>query len=344
MSKLLTIVVPVYKVEQYINKCLDSCIIYTTDENGNRVLDEELMNQLEVIIVNDGTPDNSAELSREYTIRYPQTFRQIDKENGGHGSAWNVGVKEATGKYLRFLDSDDWLTNLDLLMKKLQDCEADLVFTHHNTYFTDSCTSQIDNCNEPYDVILTMNNLPIERFLSQHFYASFQRVTCRTQLLSPFYPVFTEKTRYDDSIMSVLPILQGSSFIVFDFVLYNYLIGRDGQTVDRENLLKYCEQHNAEYGKIYDFVIKYKTKEKDDMSAVLDALLFRAFSDTITIALSLPYYRRKRCVTYLKSKIPNQNIYKYSKAINRYLKWPFILAFVYDQIRRIKNQTIHKSR
>lgn len=80
MNKLLTIVIPVYKVEQYINKCLDSLI-----------LSEDLMEKLEVIIVNDGTPDNSAELSREYTMRYPQTFRQIDKENGGHGSAWNVG-------------------------------------------------------------------------------------------------------------------------------------------------------------------------------------------------------------------------------------------------------------
>ena len=54
MQKLLTIVVPVYKVEPYINKCLDSCILE----------DEKLMSQLEVIIVNDGTPDNSAEMSR----------------------------------------------------------------------------------------------------------------------------------------------------------------------------------------------------------------------------------------------------------------------------------------
>ena len=71
-NKLLTIVVPVYKVEPYINKCLDSCVL----------ADEKLMSQLEVIIVNDGTPDNSAEMSREYVKNYPQTFRQIDKENG----------------------------------------------------------------------------------------------------------------------------------------------------------------------------------------------------------------------------------------------------------------------
>ena len=84
MEKLLTIVIPVYKVEAYINKCLDSLII-----------DPALMEKMDVLIVNDGTPDNSAEMSREYVKRFPGVFRQIDKENGGHGSVWNLGVREA---------------------------------------------------------------------------------------------------------------------------------------------------------------------------------------------------------------------------------------------------------
>ncbi len=57
MQKLLTIVVPVYKVEPYINKCLDSCLIYKANEQGDKALDENLMNQLEVVIMNDGTRD-----------------------------------------------------------------------------------------------------------------------------------------------------------------------------------------------------------------------------------------------------------------------------------------------
>ena len=155
-QKLLTIVVPVYKVEPYINKCLDSCVLK----------DEKLMEQLEVIIVNDGTPDNSAEMSREYVKRYPNTFRQIDKENGGHGSAWNVGLKEATGKYLRFLDSDDWLTNLDMLMNKLATTNADLVFTHIDVnYVGDNSvvrTSIIGDKNvvKPIDIFSPLLTLP----------------------------------------------------------------------------------------------------------------------------------------------------------------------------------------
>ena len=121
MQKLLTVVVPVYRVEAYINKCLDSLLV-----------SPGLLEKLEVIIVNDGTPDHSAEMSREYVKRYPEAFRQIDKKNGGHGSAWNVGVREATGRYLRFLDSDDWFTNLDRLLSDLETCEEDVIFHPFN--------------------------------------------------------------------------------------------------------------------------------------------------------------------------------------------------------------------
>ena len=246
-------------------------------------------------------------------------------------------MKEATGKYLRFLDSDDWLTNLDKLMHKLKDCEADLVFTDHSTFYVDKGTSKIDKCDGPVNMILPITNLPIERFINQHYYASFQRVTCKTKILSPFYPIFTEKTRYDDSIMSILPISLGNTYIVLDFVLYNYLIGRDGQTVEKANLMRYCEQHNAEYGKIYDFAVKYT---KEDMRLLINALLFRAFTDTITIAIELPFVRRKYCISYLKKKVPLSMMYKFNKRIMRYLSWPFFFAYLYDMIRDIKHKIL----
>ena len=79
----MTVVVPVYKVEKYINKCLDSLIV-----------PDEQMKKLEVICVNDGTPDNSAIMAKEYVKRYPDTFQVIDKENGGHGSVKPFGIPQ----------------------------------------------------------------------------------------------------------------------------------------------------------------------------------------------------------------------------------------------------------
>ncbi len=77
MEKILTIIIPVFKVEKFIRQCLDSVI-----------LTEEQMKWLEVIVVNDGTPDQSGIIAHEYEAKYPQSIKVIDKENGGHGSTW----------------------------------------------------------------------------------------------------------------------------------------------------------------------------------------------------------------------------------------------------------------
>ena len=220
-GKLLTIVVPVYKVEPYIDKCLSSLILE----------DPELMDALEVIIVNDGTPDRSAEMSREYVKRYPGTFRQIDKENGGHGSAWNVGLGEATGKYLRFLDSDDWFTNLDHLMQDLRNSNADIVMNPYDVVHVPE--NRIERMKIPVEPgVLT----PIvdskwgssEHGLNLRFFWYF---TYKTRILKPLTPLFAEKVMYDDAILTWTPLIHGRTFVALDYVVYNYLIGRPGQSM-----------------------------------------------------------------------------------------------------------------
>ena len=86
MKKILTIVVPVYNTEKYLSKCLDSLVIKDIDS-------------IEVLIIIDGSPDNSIEIAKQYHDKYPKTFTVIDKENGGHGSCCNIGLKVAKGKY-----------------------------------------------------------------------------------------------------------------------------------------------------------------------------------------------------------------------------------------------------
>lgn len=95
--KKLSIVIPVYNVEDYLPKCLDSVI---TDDPEN----------YEIITVNDGSTDNSPLVLEEYCARYPRLIRTVTKENGGLGSARNAGIMAAEGEYIAFLDSDDWLS------------------------------------------------------------------------------------------------------------------------------------------------------------------------------------------------------------------------------------------
>ena len=101
MEKILTIIIPTYNMEKYLDKCLTSLIIE----------DKKLMKLLEVLVVIDGAKDRSSEIGHTYQDKYPETFRVIDKENGNYGSCINRGLKEAKGKYVKVLDADDSFDN-----------------------------------------------------------------------------------------------------------------------------------------------------------------------------------------------------------------------------------------
>jgi len=112
----LSVVVPVYNVEKYLQRCLDSLINQT-------------LNDLEIIVVNDGSQDNSQRIIDNYVLRYSGKVKSYQKDNGGLSDARNYGVKYISGKYLAFLDSDDWVdVNLyDECVKHLEQNEVDFV-------------------------------------------------------------------------------------------------------------------------------------------------------------------------------------------------------------------------
>lgn len=93
----VSIIVPVYNVEKFIRKCLDSLVNQT-------------LKDIEVIVVNDGSPDNSQKIIDEFVKKYPKKVKSFIKENGGQGTARNLGLKHAKGEYISFVDSDDYLS------------------------------------------------------------------------------------------------------------------------------------------------------------------------------------------------------------------------------------------
>ena len=94
--KLLSIAIPCYNSEKYMRKCIDSLLVGGED--------------VEILIVDDGsTKDRTAEIADEYEAQFPTIVRAIHKENGGHGSAVNTGIANATGLYFKVVDSDDWV-------------------------------------------------------------------------------------------------------------------------------------------------------------------------------------------------------------------------------------------
>lgn len=117
MSKIeVSVIVPVYNVEEYLDRCLKSLI--------NQEFDN-----YEVIVVNDGSPDNSQTIIDEYVKNYPDKIISFEKENGGVSSARNYGLKKAKGKYVAFVDSDDYVSKnyLKILYDKAINNDSDIV-------------------------------------------------------------------------------------------------------------------------------------------------------------------------------------------------------------------------
>ena len=332
MKKLLTIVVPVYKVEPYINKCLDSCILK----------DEKLMSQLEVIIVNDGTPDNSAEMSREYVKRYPKTFRQIDKENGGHGSAWNVGLKEATGKYLRFLDSDDWLTNLDKLMEKLQETDADLIFTHMNIFWAYENRNEKQEIIDEYDVSKPFLDFDFTKNTELHT-LDFWSTTYKLSILQYGRDLFIEHVMYDDGILFILPAIKAQTYVCYDFVVYNYFVGRADQSKGQEKKIKSIRDRYQQGLYMHQFLEEHKEYISNKIYGVLSSKVREYIRWFFFDLVLLPYTESKdihsKCYSILKD---NHEELGHSKVAKRFRKYPFLIFYTLEQIREYKRKLTEK--
>ena len=120
-EKILTIVIPSYNVEEYLDECLQSFI------------NSSVMNDVEVLIINDGSLDSTPDIAIKYQEQYPDTFRLINKENGGHGSTINTGVAEAKGKYFKVVDGDDWVNTQSFveLVMRLKKTDIDLVASQY---------------------------------------------------------------------------------------------------------------------------------------------------------------------------------------------------------------------
>lgn len=118
---ILTVVVPAYNVERFLEKTLSSFIF------------DKMSGRVEIITVDDGSSDRTAEIARSYEEKYPGVFRTISKENGGHGSTINRGAEAACGKYFKVVDGDDWVDSeaFEKLTDFLEASDADCIVSNY---------------------------------------------------------------------------------------------------------------------------------------------------------------------------------------------------------------------
>jgi len=321
MQKLLTIVIPVYKVEQYINKCLDSLIIAP-----------ELMEKMDVLIVNDGTPDRSAEMSREYVKRFPGVFRQIDKENGGHGSVWNLGVKEAYGKYTRFLDSDDWLENLDLLLEKLENCDADLVITHTMCHCPNEVLWKQEILDMEFGKVYDADTFDWLHNRSHGNYVFHHSCTYKTEMFRQFLPLFLEKQPYDDVILGAASNIGAKSLVAYDFVLYHYLMDREGQSISPEVQRKHIDARIKVEKSTIRFVEEHPVPTISTKYLFFKEKLPKMYNFGYKSFFKFPYEENKRMTKEWDQWVMKSNPRVRTVFIQLYRMLPFRLYYLWFKI------------
>ena len=319
MSKLLTIIIPVYKVEDYIRKCLDSLII-----------DPRLMQKMDVLIINDGTPDHSADISREYTKRFPGIFRQIDKENGGHGSVWNLGVKEAYGKYIKFLDSDDWLENLDVMIQKLEQTDADLIITSNISHCPGNELWKLEIKDMEFDRVYDADQFDWLGNRSHGNYIFHHCAIYKTSMFRQYLPLFLEKQPYDDVILGAAPIIGAKTLVAWDLEVYHYLMDREGQSISLDVQRKHIDAKIKVQQSTIQFIEDHPiTDPSSSKKLYFDKKLPKLYSYGHRVLLELlPYKDARKYSKQWDSWVINRNPKMRTGWIKLYRALPFPLYWI----------------
>lgn len=269
MNKVLSLAVPAYNMEKYLSRCLDSILSAETDI------------PYEVIIINDGSKDNTLSIAKEYEDKYRDTIKVIDKPNGGWGSAINLAIREAKGKYFKILDSDDWFDTdaFAKFLKLLSEIDVDLLATSFS-YEYDSQPSKYDIYSEDIcGKVLAFEDYIIRNDYNKHI--PMATIAFRTNLLQDNGISVCDRF-YADIDYNLTPLLFVKTIYFSPIVLYKYYIGREGQSTSIAGYNAHIDDFLMVCKKLVCF---YKTKE----TIIPEGLKRMYLNDTLNV-VRFSYY------------------------------------------------------
>lgn len=257
---VLTIGVPAYNVEKYIEKCLVS------------ILNARNSNKVEVLVINDGSTDKTAEITREYEKKSKGIIRLINKENGGHGSTINVAIKEAKGKYFRLIDSDDWVDseNLAKLVDIMENEKSDIILTKGSYDYIEEAQLvdiiKYDNLKE--GATYNFEDLIYDNYGFKTYGPLLTTGNYKTDKLKKTKFKITEKKPYVDMEFNAFSIRDMETITYYNLDIYRYLIGREGQTISREYWKKKYKDHEYIIFNILEKVYNDKKYSKEKLEYI----------------------------------------------------------------------------
>ena len=232
--KLLSIAVPCYNSQDYMRNCVDSLL-----KGGELV---------EILIVNDGSKDDTAKIADEYAEKYPTIVRVIHQENGGHGEAVNTGIRNATGFYFKVVDSDDWVDE-EALLKVLDtvkgfvkdESEVDMVianYVYEKVGMTHKKVIRYDNVLPENQIFKweDIGHFRLDQYILMH------SVIYRTEMLKLCQLELPKHTFYVDNIYVYYPLPHVRTLYYMNVDLYRYFIGREDQSVNEKVMISRIDQ------------------------------------------------------------------------------------------------------
>ncbi len=250
--KLLSITVPCYNSAAYMERCVDSLL-----KGGEDV---------EIIIVNDGSSDETPAIADRYAKEYPTIIKAVHKENGGHGSAVNAGIDRASGLYFKVVDSDDWVKEeayLKILetLRELTGGERVLDMLISNFVYEKTGENR-------HKVMRFKHALPVDEMFTwedvKHFhkgqYILMHSVIFRTKLLRECGLKLPDHTFYVDNLYVFEPLPFVRNMYYLDVNFYRYYIGREDQSVNEEVMIGRIDQQITVNKLMIDYMIENKSR------------------------------------------------------------------------------------
>lgn len=295
--KLLTITIPCYNSAAYMERCVESLLVGGED--------------VEILIVDDGSKDETAAIADRYEAEYPTIVRAIHKENGGHGSAVNTGIWQAKGLFFKVVDSDDWVNESSY--KQILMSLKDIVATGKRLDMLLSNFVYEKEGERHKKVVSFRYALPENEIFTwervRHFkktqYILMHSIIYRTRLLIDCGLKLPEHTFYVDNIFAFIPLPCVNYMYYINTNFYRYYIGRSDQSVNEQVMIgridqqirvnklmvDYFTQANITNRKTYRYMLKYL----DIITTVSSILLVRAQTEE---ALQ----KREELWDYIKTK------------------------------------------
>lgn len=266
MDKALTVIMPAYNVSRYLEQGLDSLLA-----------EKSILTCLDIIVVNDGSNDDTLEKAEKYCKQYPESVRVIDKDNGGHGSGINVGIKAARGKYLKVLDGDDWVKSegLKQLVEYItEESESpDAIVNPFEKVWEDGSRENID-----FKSIAAKSTVSFNEINQYGYTLPLHTLTIRTSIYRENeIPQIDEKISYDDMEYILYPIPYINSIVFLSATVYEYRLGMQEQSMNPRQMVRKLPMHT----KVIESLAKYYRENMNIFDNEQKKYFMKEFVDTL---------------------------------------------------------------